>query len=271
MTSHTPWKQSRPLDQTRRRLTDQTACSSVTTRTMFQACRHRLTCRPHASASSPPATPAPCTFRHVGEIRRGAPIVIDRRRLGVATYQHKVGAECLHDVELAFGTFEVAGALRLAARIPKRLEDSDRQAQAVGDRPHFGGQTIECQAGGISNISTPSKPMAALRFQLFSATCRSTRLSRWTSGGLAADAAWIDHCASSLRSSPRLRRRGPVPQGNPVKAESWTSCHCEDEATRQLCRSRRRNEISRSAREDRKSDATEYHQHVHSLPSPSRR
>jgi hypothetical protein len=56
-----------------------------------------------------PQPAAPRTFCHLGAIRRGARIVIDRRRMGVAAYQHKVRAKCLHDVELAFGTFEVPG------------------------------------------------------------------------------------------------------------------------------------------------------------------
>ena len=51
------------------------------------------------------------------EVGGGARIIIDRGGMDVAAHQHEIGAECLHDVELAFGTIEVA--VRAAPALPR--------------------------------------------------------------------------------------------------------------------------------------------------------
>ena len=84
---------------------------------------------------------------HLGEVGGGARGVVDGGGLDVAADQDEIGAERLHDVELALGAVEIAGAQRIGRRleIAEGLEDRDGEAEPVGDRAHVGGGAGEGQ------------------------------------------------------------------------------------------------------------------------------
>ena len=72
----------------------------------------------------------------LAEVVGGAVDAAERGRRDVGADQHQVGAERLHDVELALGAVEGARALRLrhALEVAERLEDGDAQP-GVADHP----------------------------------------------------------------------------------------------------------------------------------------
>ena len=84
-------------------------------------------------------------FRHLRQIGCCSRVVVDGRGGDIATDQQKVGAELLHDVELAFGAVHVAGALRLRHRleVAERLEAGDRQAEAFCQIAHVLRRAVE--------------------------------------------------------------------------------------------------------------------------------
>ena len=83
-------------------------------------------------------------LRHFGQIGRGPCVVVDGARLHVAAHQHQIGAERLHDVELAFGAIQVAYPDILGHRleVAEGLEDGDLQPQPFGDAPDIGRRPV---------------------------------------------------------------------------------------------------------------------------------
>ena len=102
------------------------------------------------------------------EIGGGAVDAAQRHRRDVGADQHQVGAELLHQVELALGPVEGAGALRLrhALEIAERLEQGDLQPE-VAHHPRRPRAGVPSKARkSFSKISTPSKPAAAMACEL---------------------------------------------------------------------------------------------------------
>jgi hypothetical protein len=79
--------------------------------------------RLEADAQAAPVGP----LGHLAQVGGGARRVVEGGRLGVAADQDHLGAELLHDVELALGALEIAGALRLGHRleVAERLVEVD--------------------------------------------------------------------------------------------------------------------------------------------------
>lgn len=66
---------------------------------------------------------------------------------GIAAHQHQVGAQFLHQVEFAFGAFQVARQAVTAAafKVAKRLEQGDGNAQVGTHLPNFAGAAVVIQ------------------------------------------------------------------------------------------------------------------------------
>src|SRR3546814_9469615 len=89
------------------------------------------------------ALAGPCP--QFAKVFRGTIDAAKRCRRHVRADEHQIGAERLHDVELAFGAVEGPGALRFrkAFKIPERLENGDAGARVPHHLPDLAG------AGGI--------------------------------------------------------------------------------------------------------------------------
>ena len=81
----------------------------------------------------------------LAEIGGGAVDAAQRERRDVGADQHQVGAELLHQVELALGAVEGARALRLghALEIAERLEQRDLQAVIADHAADFARRAVE--------------------------------------------------------------------------------------------------------------------------------
>ena len=103
------------------------------------------------------------------EIRCGAIDAAERGRRNVAADQQQVGLQFLHQVELALGAGEIAGALRLghALEIAERLERADAKPEiAAHPRRH----RADCRqtTAGRSRKSRPRRSRAeAMARELF--------------------------------------------------------------------------------------------------------
>ena len=83
-------------------------------------------------------------FRHFGQIGSRPDIVVDGARLHVAAHQHQIGAQLLHDVELALCAIQVAypDILRHRLEVAEGLEDGDLQPEPFGDAPDIGWRPV---------------------------------------------------------------------------------------------------------------------------------
>ena len=74
-------------------------------------------------------------------------VVADRVRRHVAARQHAVGAEFMHQVELAFRALDIAREAfgTHALEIAKRLEQVDLKAEVFGHAAHVGGRAVEIE------------------------------------------------------------------------------------------------------------------------------
>ena len=99
----------------------------------------------------------------LAEVGGGAVDAAERDRGGVRADEDQVGAELAHQVELALGAVEGAGALRLghALEVAERLEEGEREA-GVADHAADLGRGGVVGERSASKISTPSKPAAAM-------------------------------------------------------------------------------------------------------------
>ena len=93
-------------------------------------------------------------LRHLGEVGGGAGVIVDRIGLGVAADQHHLGAQLLHDVELAFRAVHVAGTLRLRHRleVAERLVEVDLDAEILGQCADIGGRALEAEQVGLHDL-----------------------------------------------------------------------------------------------------------------------
>ena len=94
------------------------------------------------------------TFGHGVQVCGGARVIADRRGLDVAAYQHQVGAELLHYVELAFRAIQIAGAQGLGGgfEVAEGLEDTDAEAEAHRDVADVGRAAFVGQQVGLEDL-----------------------------------------------------------------------------------------------------------------------
>ena len=88
------------------------------------------------------------------EILGGAVDAAERHRRDVGADQHQIGAELLHDVELALGAIEGAAALRLgqAFEIAKRLEQGDREPGVAHHPADLARRSVEGEEVVFENL-----------------------------------------------------------------------------------------------------------------------
>jgi len=94
--------------------------------------------------------------------------IVDRRGVDIAADEHQIGAERLHDVEFAFGAFEISRALRLRHRleIPERLKSRNGQTELSSDPLHFGRIPVKSQKVVFEELDTV-EPNRRCSFELF--------------------------------------------------------------------------------------------------------
>ena len=93
-------------------------------------------------------------FAQFAEIRRGAVDAAERGRRNIAADQQQIGLQFLHQVELALGPGEIAGALRLrhALEIAKRLERADRKTEIAAELADVARAAVERQQVVLENL-----------------------------------------------------------------------------------------------------------------------
>lgn len=86
----------------------------------------------------------------------------------IAAHQHQVGAQFLHQVEFAFGPFQVARQAVAATsfKITKRLEQRDGNAQIGTHLPHFTRAAVVIQQVVLEDFH-PIEPGRSNGFELF--------------------------------------------------------------------------------------------------------
>ena len=94
------------------------------------------------------------TFAKFAEIIRGAVDPAERKGRDVGANQHQIGAELLHDVELALGAVEGAATLwfRHALEVAEWLEERDRQAGVAHHPPDLARRSVEGQEVVLENL-----------------------------------------------------------------------------------------------------------------------
>ena len=92
--------------------------------------------------------------RQFAEIGRGAVDAAERDRRDAGADQHQVGAELLHDIELALGAVEGAAALRLgqALEVAERLEQRDREAGVARHPADVARRAVEGEEVVLENL-----------------------------------------------------------------------------------------------------------------------